>query len=185
MKPNYLKNVSLLQLTARLVVGAALVTSFFAPLVSLHAATSAARGSMSCCAGKSSGHCSSGLHVRRAKPKPETMCGPKAQLASDERTIVAEQEEDFGNTEPASETPISSSKPSVSSVVGKCTSDCCTSSLGSMSRPRPREVNRASSLRLKLPASNAVLVSHQPDPLTTPGPAQEASVPRGPPVSSC
>lgn len=86
MKRNSALVLSLARLAARVVVSASLGLSFFASLVPLGASASSGMPAMACCVGKA-GHCSSGLMTkRRARPKPEQMCGLKLPAQGEEPT---------------------------------------------------------------------------------------------------
>jgi hypothetical protein len=111
-----------------------IISSFavsFLPLV-----TSAEESTMACCAGKTDGHCDSGLTAQKApQPKPEPMCGltSPAVLNLDEVTITAEPV----HTHKSSATSSSTSPAAESDTVEQqCQMDCgaCTTATSRQKR---------------------------------------------------
>jgi hypothetical protein len=66
--------------------------SFFATLVQISSASSDKTSTMACCAGKTAGHCDSGIPAEKVPPPPpEPMCGlDNSEFEDDGITIVAE-----------------------------------------------------------------------------------------------
>jgi len=110
-----------LSLVARTSLGGLVVVCLLAGLFPL-AVVARAFGlntGMSCCAGKKSGHCDSGMMQKpRPKPKPEPMCGLKQTATPDSITIIAES----GDADTSADSGTSAATPSMS---GSCKMDCC------------------------------------------------------------
>jgi hypothetical protein len=111
----------------------AIALSFFALLLPI-AGVSAS--SMSCCAGKTAGHCDSGIAAKKPPPK-EPMCGQHEEVAEDDSiTIVAESSHAESHQPSAS----SSSQPAAQrpSLSKPCRMECGTCTTAS-TRQQKRE----------------------------------------------
>jgi hypothetical protein len=73
------------------IVAITIALSFVAMLLPIASASSGKSSTMACCAGKTAGHCDSGLAEKKRQPPPEPMCGlDTAETEADGITIVAE-----------------------------------------------------------------------------------------------
>jgi hypothetical protein len=111
----------------RRVVAITIALSFIAMLLPIASASSDKSSTMACCAGKTAGHCDSGLAAKKPQPPPEPMCGlATAETESDGITIVAEPSptESHHSHSQTAETDSSSSAAESTSLRQPCHMDC-------------------------------------------------------------
>jgi len=79
------------RVTLSRLVAMTLALSFVATLLPIASASSDKSSTMACCAGKTAGHCDSGIAAKKPQPPPEPMCGMETEVIEDDGiTIVAE-----------------------------------------------------------------------------------------------
>jgi len=140
------KRTRIVTVVARIVVCAVLAFSFVVSSLSL-AGASASGNAMSCCIGKAAGHCSAGLQAK-ARPKPEPMCGLKAETAE---VIVAEEPVQAAN-------PPASSELITARIVHPCRQDCCATGNALSRKSTRREAATLTLATLLTPVSALLLV---------------------------
>jgi hypothetical protein len=93
--------LKLLALLTRLYVAALLVACLVSAVVPNAAIVSAfgIGGAMSCCIGKSSGHCTVALKIKHRQPPPEPMCGIRSAPVDDGITVVDDELDSDSQTE--------------------------------------------------------------------------------------
>jgi len=144
---------------ARLLVASIVTVSFLITVAPLGTTTSAAAGTMECCAGKAGhegGACSSGLLTSSTTPEPEAS-GDAGEtngsiLHSADGGIHAQSAEESGVPETAEAEPAR-----FAAISRNCTGECGTCSTSFTRQPRPREQsNLANKPKVQLPTSSRI-----------------------------
>jgi hypothetical protein len=122
-------------------VAIAIALSFIATVLPIATASADTSKAMSCCAGKTPGHCDSTIFAPKPQPKSEPMCGlDSSELEDDGITIIAEPPTSESHHSHAGVAESASSRPAAesASLDQPCKMDCgaCTSAA---SRQQKRE----------------------------------------------